>query len=78
MFPFLRFIVCINWPESFFPFPQNEYVDVITVCKQKKNKSNDPLGLSNQTPSDSKRTLKSIENLHTLVSCSFVNGFSDN
>ena len=67
----------MNWPEPFFPFPQNEYVNMITVCKQKKSKSNDPLGWSNQTP-DSKCILKSIENLHSLVSCSFVNGFSDN
>ena len=63
--------------QTVFPFAQNEHVNLITACKQKKSKPNDPVGLSNQTP-DSRRILKSIENLHTLVSCSFVNGFSDN
>ena len=50
----------MNWPKPFFSFPQNEYVNMITFCKQKKSKSNDPLGFSNQTP-DSKRIRKSIE-----------------
>ena len=77
MFPFYDPFFCMNWPEPFSPFPQNEYVNMITICKQKKSKSNGPLGWSNQAP-DSKCILKLIENLNSLVNCSFVNGFSDN